>query len=172
MTTNAILISTHYKSKFYYAETGYGSHNDESFMCYETPNGCVEWYSVFENIKNIKSYHKKALKLILKKWWVRGEYTFFYKKQSHGGGHRFIRRNNTKGLFDSCITPNGTIIMTDYANKDDSYIQYYNPLTNEVMFKVQRWLNKEEPTLMGPTLYYDRENGPLTKCEIVEGGLF
>ena len=29
--------------------------------------------------------------------------------------------------------------MTDYAMKDDSYIQYYNPLTNDVMFQVKRW---------------------------------
>tara|TARA_R110000764_G_scaffold38029_1_gene84245 strand:- start:300 stop:821 length:522 start_codon:yes stop_codon:yes gene_type:complete len=139
MTTDALLISTHYKSKFYYAETGYGCDGDESFIYYETPNECVEFYKVFENIKNIKSYHKKVLKLILEKWWVKGEYTFFYKKHSHGGGHRFWRRNDTRGMLDSCITPNGTIIMTDYAMKDDSYIQYYNPLTNDVMFQVKRW---------------------------------
>ena len=138
-TPEPVLISTHYKSKFYYAETGYGGEDDEAFMYYETPNEVVDWYKVFQNIKNIKSYHKKILKLILEKWWVKGEYTFFYTKHSHGWGHRFWRRTNTRGMLDSCITPNGTIIMTDYAMKDDSYIQYYNPLTNDVMFQVKRW---------------------------------
>ena len=140
---DAILIQTHYNTKFYYAKTGYGSDHKEAFMYYETPKDCVEWYSVFNNIKTIKSYHKQALKLILKKWWVVGEYTFFYTKHSHGGGHRFFRSNNTIGSFNSCITPDGTIIMTDYQMKDDRYIQYYNPWDNTVHSKLYKNLTKK-----------------------------
>ena len=61
-----------------------------------------EWYDCYDDIIKLKNYHKTVLKLIKKKWWVKGQYTYFYTKHSHGGGHRFWLEKKKIWLWLEC----------------------------------------------------------------------
>ena len=132
-------VYIHKTFKIYSYKTGWGSKGDQSFIMYEMDRGqgyVVEWYDCFEDIKKLKNYHKAVLKLIKKKWWVKDAYTFFYTKHSHGGGHRFTLANIERAnkYVNSCITPDGLILMTNY---DDNGVTLYNPLNNKIYLKTR-----------------------------------
>ena len=125
---------------FYFNETNFKKKNKDShykaFITYEMNRGqpeVDEWWRPFEDIKKLKNYHKAVLKLIKKKWWVKGQCTYFYTKHSHGGGHRFWLEKNA-GYVDSCITPDGLILMTNY---DDNGVTLYNTLNNKIYLKTR-----------------------------------
>ena len=142
----------HKTFEIYSFKTGWGSKNDQAFIMYDVKfsnkNDYVdEWYDCYDDIKKLKNYHKTVLKLIKKKWWVKGQYTYFYTKHSHGGGHRFWLNKNVGyvGYVDSCITPDGVILMTSY----DGYmagggITLYNPLNNKIYLKTREGIKKTD----------------------------
>ena len=137
----------HKTFEIYSFKTGWGSKNDQAFIMYEMTNGddVDEWHNCFDDIKKLKNYHKTVLKFIKKKWWVKGQYTYFYTKHSHGGGHRFWLQKKKLGYVDSCITPDGVILMTSY----DGYmagrgITLYNPLNNKIYLKTRRGIQNTD----------------------------
>tara|TARA_R110001592_G_scaffold357711_1_gene661364 strand:- start:12 stop:464 length:453 start_codon:yes stop_codon:yes gene_type:complete len=132
----------HKTFEIYSFKTGWGSKNNQAFIMYDVKfsnmNDYVdEWYDCYDDIIKLKNYHKTVLKLIKKKWWVKGQYTYFYTKHSHGGGHRFWLEKNVEipnytRYINSCITPDGVILMTNY---NDNGVSLYNPLNNKIYLK-------------------------------------
>tara|TARA_R110000787_G_scaffold260132_1_gene365388 strand:+ start:130 stop:660 length:531 start_codon:yes stop_codon:yes gene_type:complete len=142
---------------YYFNETNFKKEHRDShykaFITYEMNRGQAEvdnWWRPFEDIKKLKNYHKAVLKLIKKKWWVKGQYTYFYTKHSHGGGHRFWLEKNVEipnytRYIHSCITPNGVILMTNY----DGYmggagVTLYNPLNNKIYLKTREGIKNTD----------------------------
>ena len=132
----------HKTFEIYSFKTGWGSKNNQAFIMYDVKfsnmNDYVdEWYDCYDDIIKLKNYHKTVLKLIKKNWWVKGKYTYFYTKHSHGGGHRFWLEKNVEipnytRYINSCITPDGVILMTNY---NDNGVSLYNPLNNKIYLK-------------------------------------
>ena len=132
-------FNIYYFNETYFKKKHRDSHY-KAFITYGMNRGqpeIDEWHNCYDDIKKLKNYHKTVLKLIKKKWWVKGQYTYFYTKHSHGGGHRFWLEKNVEipnytRYINSCITPDGVILMTNY---NDNGVSLYNPLNNKIYLK-------------------------------------
>ena len=140
-------FNIYYFNETYFKKKHRDSHY-KAFITYDMNRGqpeIDEWHECFDDIKKLKNYHKAVLKLIKKNWWVKGQYTYFYTKHSHGGGHRFWLEKDRTLNVDSCITPDGVILMTNYNGYMARLgVTLYNPLNNKIYLKTRRGIQNTD----------------------------
>ena len=101
----------HKTFEIYSFKTGWGSKNNQAFIMYDVKfsnmNDYVdEWYDCYDDIIKLKNYHKTVLKN--------------------------VEIPNYTRYINSCITPDGVILMTNY---NDNGVSLYNPLNNKIYLK-------------------------------------